>query len=65
VSLREGERFHVEQIPSHQKVTDVYLLGVARRHGGRLATLDRSIPFAAVSGASSQDILIVSEGRTV
>ena len=30
------------------QVTDVYLLGLAVKHGGKLATLDRSIPAAAV-----------------
>jgi predicted nucleic acid-binding protein len=43
-------------------VTDVYLLGLALRHGGRLATFDRGIPVGAVPGATSDDLLIVSAG---
>jgi hypothetical protein len=27
----------------HQQVTDAYLLGLAIRHGGRLATMDQRI----------------------
>lgn len=32
------------------QVTDVYLLGLAVRHGGKLATLDQRIPAAVVRG---------------
>ena len=32
------------------QLTDVYLLGLAVHHGGRLATLDRRIPMHAVRG---------------
>jgi len=33
----------VPTISSHQQFTDAYLLALARRHGGRLATLDAGI----------------------
>ena len=33
---------------THAQVTDVYLLGLAARKGGKLATFDRHIPTAAV-----------------
>ena len=33
---------------THAHLTDVYLLGLAARKGGRLATFDRHIPAAAV-----------------
>jgi predicted nucleic acid-binding protein len=36
----------------HRQITDIYLLGLAIRHGGRLATFDRSIPLKAVVGAA-------------
>jgi len=31
-------------VGGHQKITDIYLLGLAVRRQGRLATFDRSIP---------------------
>jgi hypothetical protein len=37
---------------AHGHVTDVYLLGLSVRKGGRLATLDRRIPAAAVHGGA-------------
>ena len=33
-------------------MTDVYLLGLAVRKGGKPATPDRDIPFAAVQGGA-------------
>jgi toxin-antitoxin system PIN domain toxin len=51
VSLLENALFRPKMITGHQKVTDVYLLGLAVRHDGRLATFDRSIPLNAVVGA--------------
>jgi predicted nucleic acid-binding protein len=42
-------------------VTDLYLLALARQHGGRLATFDRAIPVAAVAGASRDDLMVISE----
>ena len=62
VSLRDDQRFVADAPVSHRQITDIYLLGLAKRHGGRLATFDRTIPIAAVPGARSRDLVIVSEG---
>jgi predicted nucleic acid-binding protein len=35
---------------THSQITDAFLLGLAVRHGGRLATLDRRIPTALIEG---------------
>lgn len=40
----------------HRQVTDAYLLGLAFRHGGALATLDRGIE-ALLSGHAKNDVL--------
>jgi uncharacterized protein len=53
VSLLDGTLFRQDKIAGHQKITDVYLLGLAFRRGGRLATFDRSIPLKAVIGATA------------
>ena len=50
VSLRDRRLFQEAANFSHAQVTDVYLLGLATHKGGRLATFDRRIPVAAVSG---------------
>jgi toxin-antitoxin system PIN domain toxin len=51
VSLLDAELFRPTAIAGHQKITDVYLLGLAVRRGGTLITFDRSIPLKAVIGA--------------
>jgi toxin-antitoxin system PIN domain toxin len=51
VSLLDEALFRPQAITGHQQITDIYLLGLAVRHGGRLATFDRSIPVKAVVGA--------------
>ena len=43
----------------HRQLTDVYLLGLATSHGGRLATFDRSIPLGAVPRARPDNLAIV------
>ena len=39
--LEDG--FPADLLAGHRQVTDAYLLGLAVKHGGRLATLDRSL----------------------
>lgn len=61
VSLRDASRFVTGAPISHRQVTDVYLLGLAKRNGGRLATFDRTIPLGAVPGGAADDLIIISE----
>lgn len=51
VSLRDQKVFDLSFVRGHRQLTDVYLLGLAKHEGGRLATFDRSIPLKAVVGA--------------
>jgi predicted nucleic acid-binding protein len=46
-------------IGGHQKITDAYLLGLAVRNHGRLATFDRSIPMKAVLGATPGNLVLI------
>jgi hypothetical protein len=43
----------------HRQLTDVYLLAMAVRHGGRLASFDRSIVAKAVRGARPEHLVVV------
>jgi hypothetical protein len=54
--------FRPEAIAGHRQVTDVYLLGLAIRRGGRLATFDRSIPLKAVRGARAECMEVLGGG---
>jgi hypothetical protein len=59
VSLRDGRLFNLTASRGHRQLTDIYLLGFARKMGGRLATFDGSIPLAAVNGARADTLAII------
>ena len=59
VSLLDEALFRASLITGHQKITDVYLLGLAVRRRGRLATFDRSIPVKAVAGAAPDHLEVI------
>jgi len=59
VSLMDEGLFRARLIGGHQKITDIYLLGLAVRRHGRLATFDRSIPLKAVVGAEPADLALL------
>jgi toxin-antitoxin system PIN domain toxin len=60
LSLRDERMFDVEAIRGHQQLTDVYLLGLAVKQGGRLITLDRRVPLAAVRGATRASLEVIA-----
>jgi uncharacterized protein len=60
VSLRDDSLFDASVIVSHRQLTDVYLLGLATRMGGALATFDASIPLQAVKGATREQLALIS-----
>jgi toxin-antitoxin system PIN domain toxin len=59
LSLLDGAIFRPEAVTSHRQVTDIYLLALAVRHGGRLATFDRSISVKSVAGAKPDSLEII------
>ena len=58
VSLRQTTLFKLAGV-THRKLTDVYLLGLARHHGGRLATFDRGVLWDAVVGATPEHLEVI------
>lgn len=60
ISLRDGSLFALDAARGHRQVTDVYLLGVARKLDGALATFDRTIPLAAVKGAGDDHLAVIA-----
>ena len=59
VSLTDATLFATQFISGPRQVTDVYLLGLARKMGGRLATFDRTIPVKAVRGATAESLVVI------
>ena len=60
ISLRDPNLFNPNFIAGHRQISDIYLLGLARKMNGRLATFDRGIPLGAVVGATRSSVAIVS-----
>lgn len=63
VSLLDGRLFNASLARGHQQLTDVYLLGLAVKRGGRLITFDQRISLAAVKGATRATLEIVSAAK--
>jgi predicted nucleic acid-binding protein len=58
VSILEPGLFQLSGIaPKH--LTDLYLLGLAVRQGGKLVTFDRSIPWQAVTGSTPASLEVL------
>ena len=58
VSLTDSSLFIAERLRTPAQVTDTYLLGLAVRHGGRLATLDRRLsPLSVIGGEQALHII--------
>ncbi len=59
LSLLDATRFEHAHIHSARQLTDLYLLALACRHGGRLVTFDQRIPLSAVKGAGPEHLVLL------
>lgn len=59
LSLLDSVHIDHSRILSQRHLTDIYLLALAVKHGGRLATLDRGVPLAAVRSAGAERLVVV------
>jgi hypothetical protein len=59
VSLRDQKLFDLAVARGYRQLTDVYLLGLAVRMKGSLATFDRTIPLGAVIGAHRDALQVI------
>ena len=58
ISIADESHFSAQQLASHARVTDSYLLALAHVNKGRLATMDRKLAAEVVGdGKSSLEIL--------
>jgi toxin-antitoxin system PIN domain toxin len=60
LSLLEPERLRWDRVLSTRHITDVYLLALAVKQGGRLVTFDRSIAVDAVPGAQKKHFVAIA-----
>ena len=59
VSLLDAEVADSARIHGPRQITDVYLLALAVRHGGRFVTLDASVAQDAVVGAEKSHVVVL------
>ena len=59
ISLMDRKLFDHERILGPKQITDVYLLALAVKRGGRLVTFDQAIPLAAVHGAELRHLAVI------
>jgi|SRR5579862_7995429 len=59
ISLADAGLFDRRFILGPNQITDVYLLALAVKNGGRLVTFDQSVSLAAVRGAQPQQLLVL------
>jgi uncharacterized protein len=56
VSLRDDTLVDFSRVQGHNQITDLYLLALAVRHGGRLVTFDQAIALSSVRGATARHL---------
>jgi len=59
LSLRDSNVFVAERMHSSRQLTDIYLLGLAVAHSGRLATFDQGVPLSVVSSAKTANLQVL------
>ncbi len=60
IALQDNSLFERRMIRGHKQLTDIYLLGLAVKHDGKLTTFDRSIPWQTVRGASKKHLKLLN-----
>lgn len=59
LSLLDAARINYAHLLGPKQITDVYLLALAVKHGGRLITLDRGMSVAVATGATSEHLVTI------
>jgi uncharacterized protein len=62
ITLRDAARFDPAKILTSAQVTDSYLLALATRNGGKLATLDRRLSAQSVHGGAT-NLHVIRDSR--
>ena len=57
ISILDAARFQQAHMHGHRQLTDLYLLGLAVKNKGRLASFDQRIPMSAVVGARAEHMV--------
>lgn len=60
ISFADHQLFDLALVRGYRQITDVYLLGLAVRHRGRLVTFDGGIRLNAVKGATRSSLEVIA-----
>lgn len=59
VRFAESPEVALARVAGHQQVTDAHLVGLAVRHGGRMATFDRGVRALVPPGRNPESVVLV------
>jgi len=59
ISIADQRLFDRSRILGPRQLTDVYLLALAVKNGGRFVTFDRAVPLAAALGAEPKQLVVL------
>jgi toxin-antitoxin system PIN domain toxin len=59
ISIADVTVFDHSHVLGPNQITDVYLLALAAKNGGRLVTFDRGLPLRAVRGAEARHLVVL------
>jgi uncharacterized protein len=59
LAISNANAFDRPSLQGHRQLTDVYLLGLAVKHGGAFITFDQQIPLSAVHGAARKHLVVI------
>lgn len=57
ISILDAEAIDYGRLLGPRQITDIYLLALAVKNGGRLVTFDRGVPLQAVRGAEARNLV--------
>lgn len=59
ISLLDSSRLNHHHMHGFRQLTDIYLLALAVKHGGRFVTFDAKVPLSAVHGAQPAHLVLL------
>jgi len=59
ISLLDATRLNRQRMHGFRQLTDIYLLALAVKHGGRFVTFDAKVPLSAVRGAKPEHLVVI------
>ena len=59
LTLRDAKTFSSDRIHGSRQITDLYLLALAVKHGGRLVTFDQNLSISAVKKVTADNLWVL------